>query len=226
MLQINVENLNTAELNRMYRNLSPQQIAAVTADAINRTLMKGRTVARNAVKKVYNIPQKNLSGVNINRARRNYLQGSIYASTKPIPMDAFSPRFDLVSGGVVRGVQRISRRGISSSAIVRRRTQQLGVSIEVKKGDRTVVPYAFMLPGAKPRVFARGEYKSGSSYGFIQRHTRQANSQGNDSVKPLVSVTVFSAVINPQVKNDINNVIVADYERNALSAIRRRVRNA
>jgi hypothetical protein len=187
-------------------------------------LLKGRTVARVAVKKVYNIPQRNLGGINTISSKPSFLQGSIYASTKPIPMDVFNPKFDIASGGKVRGTQSISKRGILSTRIAKNKSQQMGVSIEVKKGERAVVPFAFMLPGMKPRIFARGEYRDGGgSFGFIRRHTREANSNGNDAVKPLVSVTVFGAVINPKVKQDIARIVNADYERNLMTAFRHQV---
>jgi hypothetical protein len=217
----------TSKLASSFRGLSKDQIAKATSIAINKTILKGRTVARTAVKKVYNIPQKNLSGISIRRAKPTFLQGAILASSKPIPMDAFSPRFQIVSGGKVSGVQTITRRGITKVQSAKRLKQQVGVSIEIKKGDRTIVPYAFLLPNSQPRVFARGMYKGGSgSYGFIQRHTRELNPSGNDAVKPLISVTVFGAVINPHVKRSIADQVEKDYERNILTALRYQASNA
>lgn len=214
MLEVKV-NVQTNRITTAFQNLNKQQIAKATSVAINKTLLKGRTVARVAVKKAYNIPQKDLNSVNIIRSRPSFLQGSIYASTKPIPMDSFSPKFDVVSGGKVRGTQSVSKRGILSTRISKKKSQQLGVSIEVKKGERVSVPFAFMLPGSKPRVFARGEYLGGrGSYGFIRRNKRDENSNGNDSVKPLVSITVFGAVINDKVNKDIKRQVTTDYERN------------
>lgn len=211
----------TRELLKNFSGLSKQQIAKATSIALNKTLLKGRTVARTAVKKVYNIPQKNLSGISIRRSNPNFLQGAILASSKPIPMDAFSPRFQLVTGGKVSGIQSITRRGITKVQSIKRKSLQGGVSIEVKRGDRVIVPYAFLLPNSQPRVFARGEYKAGDgNYGFLQRHTRLPNDSGNDSVKPLVSVTIFGAVINPKVKGEIATQMRQDYTRNMLTALR------
>ncbi len=220
MITVQVENA-TKELSRAFSFLSKKQIAIATTQALNKTLLKGRTVARTAVKHVYNIPQKNLSGIGIKKATTATLSGYIYASAKPIPMDAFSPKFQLVSDGKVRGIQTISKRGIVKVKIAERSRQQSGVSIEVIKGQRVTVPYAFMLPTAKPRVFARGEYKQGDgNYGFMQRHYREENQHGNDSVKPLVSVTVFAAVINRKVKNEIATTVRTEYTKYMISAIK------
>lgn len=222
MIVVNV-NAATKELASSFKALDRNQVSKATSIAINKTLLKGRTVARTAVKKVYNIPQKNLSGVDIRRSRPNYLKGSIVASTRPIPMDAFSPRFEFISSAGA-GILSISRRGVLKSRAVAKAKNAKGVSIEVQRGKRIVVPYAFLLPGAKARVFARGQYKGGNgSYGFIQRHTRLENDAGNDSVKPLVSVTIFGAVINPVVKQDIANQVKKDYVGNLYTALKHQV---
>lgn len=222
MVTINVS-ANIEQTRRMFSNLSKEKVAKATSQAINQTLLLGRTQARKAVKEVYDIPQKNLSGINIKRSTYRTLTGIIYASTKPIPMDAFSPRFEIVSSGSVRGIQSISRRGIQSTRISNRRANTQGVSVEIKKGQRVVIPYAFLLPGAKPRVFARGHYQSGNgSYGFLQRHTREEYAgTGNDSVKPLASVTVFGAIMNPATKLKISNKVSTGFEANLIKALRR-----
>lgn len=220
MITVNVR-IQTNRIASAFAALSGRQIDKATSVAINKTLLKGRTAARTAVKRVYNIPQRNLQGVNIRYSKPSFLQGNIHATSRPIPMDAFSPKFDIASGGRVLGTQSISKRGVLSTRIAKNKKQRLGVSIEVKKGDRTVVPFAFMLPGMKPRIFARGEYEKGNgSFGFIKRHTREENSQGHDAVKPLVSVTVFGAVVNPTVNRELVRVVNADYDRNLMTALR------
>lgn len=220
MITVNVRT-DTRQLSRGFACLTKKEVAKATSMAINKTLLKGRTVARTAVKQMYNIPQRYLQGIGVKRSNAVNLKGYIYASTKPIPMDAFSPRFQLITGGKVSGVQSITKRGSVRVKSVKRARQQGGVTIEVKRGEKQVVPYAFLLPNSKPRVFARGEYKSGNgSYGFVQRHKRSESDNGNDSVKPLLSVTVFGAVINPVVKRNIANVLKADYKRNLAAALR------
>lgn len=210
----------TKDLIRQFEYLSSKQTAKATSMAINKTILKGRTEARTAVKKVWNIPQRYLYRINVIRSKPNYLVGKIFASSKPIPADAFSPRFDLVSGGAVRGRQIISKRGIVKTQLTSGK-QRVGVSLEVKKGKRITIPYAFLLPTGKARVFARGEYRGGDgSWGFIQRHTRQENSTGNDAVKPMVSVTVFGAVINPIVKQSVAHIVKIDYEKYMINALK------
>lgn len=210
------------DLSKGFEFLTKAQVAKASSQAINQTLLLGRTEARTAVKKVYNIPQRYLSGINIRKATNSFLQGSVYASSKPIPMDAFAPKFEFIPSSGSAGILSISRRGILKQRDVKRTKGQIGVSIEVKKGERTIVPYAFLLPDAKPRVFARGEYKNGNGdYGFIQRHTRLENDNGHDSVKPLISITVFGAVVNPAVKRKIANKLMDGFPANMIKALKR-----
>lgn len=204
----------TQKLVSNFEKLSPGQVKSAIVSAINRTLSKGRTEARKAVKGEYNIPQKNLGGVNKENAKRSNLTGYIIASTTPIPMDAFAPRFQVVTaGGNIRGTQQISKKGVLSTKLSGSKKRQTGVSIEVRKGQRETVAFAFMIRGGKPRVFARGQYRSGGSFGFVQRNKRE-NKKGSDTpVKPLLSVTVHAAVINKKVESNIAEVITPYYNK-------------
>lgn len=185
------------QLKRNFKNLDADAVAKASYNAINRTLTKGRTDARREVKNVYNIPQKNLDGVAKKDARRSLLIGYIIASTKPIPMDAFNPKFQTASSSIV-----ITKRGAKNVKQFGRKKKNAakGVSVEVIKGNRQVVPYAFMLSNGKPRVFARGAYKQGGSWGFITRNKRVNKSGADTPIKPLVSVTVHGAVVNKTVE--------------------------
>jgi len=208
MIKVNVEQA-TKYIHSQFKNLDAKQITQATVRAINRSLQKGRTTARSEVKKVYNIPQKNLEGIKTIPAKASTLTGAVAASTKPIPMDAFSPKFQTQTSSI-----KISRKGIQvvkRLKSTRKRTQQ-GVSIEVTRGNRQVVPYAFMIAGAKPRVFARGKYRTGGgSFGFIQRNKR-VNKSGNDTpIKPLVSTTIHTAVVNDKVIHSINRDVSPYY---------------
>jgi hypothetical protein len=221
MISVNV-NQAVKDLRSSFKGLSKQKIEKATVDALNRTARLGRTVARSEVKKVYNIPQRYLNQVNYIPAKAVKLKAFIYASSKPIPMDAFSPKFEFIPSAGSASIVSVTKRGVQKLRAVKRLKQQQGVSIEIKKGERTIVPYAFLIPGAKPRVFARGSYKQGEgSYGFIQRHTREENSNGNDRVTPLASVTIFSAVINKKVEKQIERKISSAFSDNMLRALKR-----
>lgn len=209
-MRVNVDK-TIQDFKKEFAHLSKEQMNKATARAINRTLLKGRTEARKAVKVEYNIPQKNLNGIKNKNAHPSFLEGYITASAKPIPMDAFSPRFETSTGSIS-----ISRKGVQKTRDYKRAKKNpgKGVSVEVKKGQRQVVPYAFMIKGAKPRVFARGKYKmGGGSFGFIQRNKRE-NKSGNDTpIKPLISVTVHGAVINDKVRGNIKNIIDLNFRK-------------
>lgn len=198
MIEVNVKEA-TAKLVKNFRELDEKQIKKAITNAINRTLLKGRTVARKEVKGEYNIPQRYLDRVNKINAKPVNLTGYITASAVPIPMDAFDPKFNTTGGSVLS----ITRKGEQKQKKGRKNDRSAGVTIEVHKGKNETIPFAFMISGAKPRVFARGEYRTGGSYGFIQRHTRVNKSGSDTPIKPLLSVTVHAAVINDDVENKI-----------------------
>jgi len=157
-------------LQRLGAALSDPQLRIVISRAINKTLGQGRTIARTEVKKVYNISQKDLDGIDFKRANPSNVTGSLTASRKPIPLDSFGPRQETGSGSV-----RITKRGAHKTITFKRAKANptAGVSIEVFKGKREVIPYAFLLTGGAARVFARGQYRSGTQYGFGAPSPRQ-----------------------------------------------------
>ena len=224
MITVNVSGA-VNQLRREFSFLSKPQMSRATADAINKTLLLGRTEARRAVKRIYNIPQKNLFGVNIHRAKatagKYYLRGDIYASSKPIPLDAFQPRFQYTSNEGIVNKLSISKRGVLKQQELNRKGKSGLLTVEIKRGHKEVIPYAFLIPGAKPRVFARGSYRKGGTYGFIERHTRLENASGNDSVTPMVSITIFGAVVNPVVKQNISRKVHTAFPDNMVRALRR-----
>lgn len=185
-----------ATLRKLGVQLSIKELAQANARAINRSLEKARTKVRKEVRTVYNVPTRATTGIDINRAKSNNLHGELYGSTKPLPLDVFSPRQETATTTIT-----VTRRGEQRVKELRRarKNPQGGVSIEVEKNRRETVPYAFMIPGAKPRVFARGEYRMGTQHGFVQRHHR-VNKDGNDTpVKPLITMSIYGQILNDEV---------------------------
>ena len=205
------------DLNKAFKNLSKELIAEASASAINKSILLGRTAARTEVKSVYNIPQRYLSGVGKINATPSYLVGMVTASAKPIPMDAFSPKFSFQSGTTTT----ISRRGVQKTKLGTRGKSGSGVSIEIIKGQRKAVSFAFMLPTSSGRVFARGEYNKGGAFAFMQRHKHLNGPNGNDSVKPLSTVSVHGAVINKKVENKIASILEPAFQRNYVQQLER-----
>lgn len=204
-------------VNQLGAAFDQKQINKICSRSINEALMRGRTIARTEVKRVYTIAQRGLNGrIDIDRStpfarqgkvlHNTYLTGAIIASTKPVPMDLFT-----VSFNPSRKTQStITRRGKIKVSKTRRSNFKGGVTIEAVKGRKEVIPFAFMLVNNKAKVFARGNYRPGKgSYGFVQRHKRLENSNGNDSVTSMLSVTVHAAAINRNVQAGVDSKITA-----------------
>lgn len=215
-----------AGLNRLGTVLSAKQINRAVSLGINDTLRVGRTEARTAVKRVYTISQAALSGrietersTSYSKAGRSlpntFLTGAIVATSTPVPANFFKLTFVYKSGTVTtiskRNVQKSKRRSPKS-------VKGGGVTFEALKGKVETYPHAFLLPTMSNRVFARGEYKKGGSFGWQQRlgpgSRKTYAPTGNDSVKPLIGVSVHGAAINPKVQGIIYNLINVKYLNN------------
>jgi hypothetical protein len=204
-----------AALRRLGVALNDRDTRVVIGRSINAVLGKARTTARREIKSIYNISQKNLNGVDFQPANAATLTGKLYAARKPLPLDVFAPKS--VQGG--KRVS-ISRKGQQKVTVLKNRRKNVpgGVSIEVFRGKRELIPFAFMLPGGAVRVFARGGYRQGSGYGFVQRHQR-VNSKGNDvPVKPLITISMFGQILNEDVMREIGkqarDAYPTEFERN------------
>lgn len=198
------------DVESLSRELTGLKLAIGISRGINKTLMQGRTEARKAVKDEYNIPQNQLAGINYKASLPNTLTGYIYAGTKPIPMDAFSPRFETPTKSIrntKKGAQRIKERSR------RKNNAGKGVTIEIHKGSLLTVPFAFMIPGAKPRVFARGNYSVGVSQ-FIRRNKREKKGGTDTHINPLMSVTIYQTVINPNTLTKIKGNLISNFPKN------------
>lgn len=216
---INVKEANK-NLSELTKQLTGKPLALAISRGINRTLMKGRTEARRAVKSEYNIPQKHLEGINYEKSSPITLTGFVKASAKPIPMHAFAPKFETQKRAI-----RITKRGQQKVKERKRKVSNpaKGVSIEVHRGQREVVPYAFMIPGGKPYVFARGRYPGHGSYGFIKRTKRERSTGSDIKVSPLLSVTVNGAVNNPTAMGNIKQVITREYPKELEHELKARI---
>lgn len=195
-------------LKRLGADLSEKQLAIAQSRAINRSLEKGRTIARKEIKAVYNISQKNLTGINYKRANPNILTGNLFALRKPIPLDAFAPKQE-TSGGSIS----ITKKGKQNIKTFKKpkKDPTAGVSIEIQKGKREIIPYAFMIAGGAVRVFARGEYKSGTEHGFVLRHERITNEGSDTPIKPLITISEYGSILNPRVLSQIGRQVQAFY---------------
>ncbi len=225
MIEVNVKS-NIEEFSALASRLSKKQIAKATSDAINKTLLLGRSESRKQVKRIYNIPNRYLNYIDVKRSKPSNLIGNIFARTIPLPMDAFNPVFNQVRNGAIVGRLRITRRGQLRQSSARGKNATGGVTIEVKKGRKTIVPYAFLLPGSKPRVFARGDYESGGRYAFVRRHHREVNSNNNDRVTNMLSVTIYGALINNSVLPTVERRVADNFNRLYENALNRLISNS
>jgi len=200
-LQINVDEA-IATITRNFALLSKKGIAAGTAAAINRSLTTGRAEGEKQIRSNYNIKKDVLSDAFKIKKATSLLQiGEIKASTQAISLSHFSPTFSFTRTSKTS----YNKKGVAVTRILKRQSKDYGkgVTVEIIKGHRVSVPYAFMIAGKKP-VFARGAYEKGGKYGFIKRNKR-VNKTGQDSpITSLVNISAYSSIVNDRVMPGVN----------------------
>jgi hypothetical protein len=201
-----------------FKPLSGEQISVSIARALNRTLQKGRTTVKRNVKANYNVKEIDfVNALTVRQANKNMLQGHINASSKPISLSHFDPKFITTSGGqtVQLSLKRQKNKTTGKQDFIKKQKKikadvTAGVSFTISKGNTKTLPFAFMLKGdnAKP-VFARGTY-TGSK--FIVRHQRVNKSGSDTPIAKLITTSIFGSTRNDTVEKNNMVDMTADYE--------------
>ncbi len=196
MITINVDEA-IKKIQREFSQLSDTEVRKCIVRAINRSIQFGKTASSKEIRQKYNIDSSTVnSKVQSQNAKASSLIGYINASAVPISLARFQPQFSFTENTQFS----LSRNLDGKTKTLKRKSKlfRKGVSVEIIKGNRKTIPFAFMLAGKKP-VFARGEYKSGGAYGFMKR-TQRINKSGNDSpITPLITTTVHTALTSDRV---------------------------
>jgi hypothetical protein len=212
----------SADLLKLYKlkkELSEKQLGRATAAAINRSLSHAVSTLKREIRHQYKAPTSTLNTFPLFKANSNKLEGFVKAKTHPLSLSHFDPRYEYGSGGSTFAIRvRTTKDGLTKTIRKKQRGQpKKGVSIEIKKGQRITIPYAFMTGNdiQKP-VFARGAYKQGGSYGLVRRNKR-VNKKGMDlPIAKLLTVSVYGMAVNKSVSRntqvDLSNYLMKRLE--------------
>lgn len=164
----------TAQLKKAFRGLTDAELNKGVARALNDTVKIGKTRINRVIRETYGETAFTLSGLNksisIIKATSGVPIAMITISGKKIPLKFFRPKKEGGDGPPSRELPRPKR----------------GISIEIIKGQRMLIPGTFF--GPKKHVFARGKYSKRPQFDF--RHQR-VKSLGNDL--PITSMVGISA---------------------------------
>ena len=196
-----------------FKDLSGPECGQAIARAINYTLTKGRTTVKRNVKSQYDIKEADfVSALTVWKANKNYLQGYINASAKPISLSHFNPTFQFTQAGKAQQISlKRSKKEVSKKQIKIKSVTQSGVSFSIQKGQTKNLPFAFLIRGgdtAKP-VFASGGY-SGNKF---------LTSKERLPITKLVTTSVFGGTQNDTVQKSNTVDMTADYEKRLLHEI-------
>jgi len=154
---------NISAMTKGLNDLQRREIPRATARALNRVADQAKTQASREIRKRYNVAARAVgAAIALKRASPSALQARLSATGKAIKLYAFGAR-----GKPGRPV-----------------------TVEVIKGQRKVVPGAFIITtkSGHKGVFARGKYGA-SGFQFRKRRTRKG-SKHDLPITELVSISV------------------------------------
>lgn len=195
MIEIETSSIQDAikAIRKQYSNISGPTLNQAISRALNRAAQQSRTAANKEIRKTYNI---SASAINNDLKTRNSnarnLTAMILASGSPISLSNFGATQtkgqDTVKFDKKGNLSRVTRK-------TRKRNPVSGVSFEVKKGNKEILPTAFIqTANGGSTVFARGSYK-GSGEGFEFAKSRLPIAKLSTISLPLMFAN--NEVINP-----------------------------
>ncbi|RAJ00447.1 hypothetical protein LX64_04153 [Chitinophaga skermanii] len=192
MLHLNIDNV-LAKLNNFKDSLSDKKLRLALASTLNKSALQLRTTAKKIINSEYKITQSSLDkSIVHHKAFSNTLEASILANSESLTLKDFSPKFTShkeqvrlnKNGSIIRRKRKAKRKA---------RRNVLGVSVEIHKGKRILISYAFMIP-SNAHVYARGWYSP--SGGFEQRTKREQKTGSDLKITKLLSISIYSTVVN------------------------------
>lgn len=160
--------------------------------AINVAIRKANTQYRRLVVSEYNLKYADTAKFSVaDRATYANPEGKISGYVAPISLSRFSPQF--IKNGRAFSIKSVKENGgrkLKQTSKSAGKKTGGGVSIEVKKGERKTIPFAFLTDSAKPglslQIWARGEYSDGAFQ----------TSKKRKPITPLKTVSPFGAMTN------------------------------
>lgn len=165
-IQIRIED-KTKAIEKLAYELSDKNITIANVRAINTAIRKSNTLYRREIVKNYNLKYADTKSIVIpKRATYTETEGTISGNIKPISLSHFNPSF--IKGGSVFSIKSVKnkqsgKRELSiKSKKARKKDQSNCVTVEIRKGEKKTLPFAFMInsdkPGLSKQIWARGKY--------------------------------------------------------------------
>ncbi|RLJ34161.1 minor tail protein Z (GPZ) [Chryseobacterium sp. 7] len=171
MIQVTIAHSSNG-LALLQRQLEDRNLKKASTRALNKAIATGNTLYRRMISEYYNIKPIDIrNSIVLKKATYSQNEASISGNFKPLSLSRFNPQF--VNGRSVISIRSVrnketGRRTLQQTARNARKNEQAGggVSIEIKKGSRKVIPYAFLTKsqantGVEKQIFARGKYAGG-----------------------------------------------------------------
>ncbi len=191
MIKIDSKAARDILINDLAKPLAPEQVKRATSRAINHTLGVIKTDVNKSIRSIYNLSAADVrDNLEIRKATLENLKGFIKANRAPLSVSKFNPVSISLSGsGFIRGSIDRKSKGF---AFKKTKSDKVGVSIQVLKGERKNIGSAFMLlqGSGKGSVMARGNYSTGSNFNFTKPRL---------PIEGLNSISIYGATLHSKV---------------------------
>lgn len=195
MINIKIED-ETKALEKLAQQLSDKNLNVANVRAINVAIRKAKTQYRRQVAARYNLKYADTANIPVsNNATYSKPEGTIKGDPKPVSLSRFNPEFK--KKHTIKGNKKRTRDGKKYKTTFDSKTFQIeGVSVEILKGQKKRIPFAFMVQSDKPgvgmQVWARGSYSGG----------KFNTSKERMPITPLKTVSPFSSLTNEDIQNN------------------------
>lgn len=217
MFYINIkEALQSIEAHK--NKLTKDQLSRALALSMNETVALQRTQSRQFVRKTFNMPAPEIKSIDLKRANKNNLIAELGASGKPVSLTYFKPKFATKTFSATT-LYSAKDKSLEKKVGKGKKQPNLGVSIEIYKGQRKSLPFAFMTKDSRKPVFARGQYGAAPSYGLTLRDKR-VNKKGSDlPIANLISLSPSGAAFSQKTMTTIPVDMTKEFEKKLLRIV-------
>lgn len=207
MIQIRIDENNNA-LKQLISRLSPIQLRAASARSINVAIRKANTQYRREIVRNYNLKYGETKDISqTKKATYSNTSGMVMGEERPLSLSRFDPVFEGMHG--ISGRMHYFTNEYTGRKHYKKHTiyhKLRGVSVEIKKGQKIQLPYAFMVNNGKSsivgQVWARGQYKGGE---FEKGKKRMP-------ITPLKTASPFGMMKNEKVASPIRTSASSDLQ--------------
>lgn len=182
-VELSIES-KTDNFHRLTLQLGQKNLNKASIRSINKAIRASNTAYRRLIRDNYKLMYADTKDLVKPTYARSKAEGTIGGKIQPLSLSRFNPTF--VQQGKVFSIKTIKNKTSGKRELTRKSktarkkdTAGGGVTIEIRKGEKKILPYAFLTESKKnagvgKQVFARGIYQNNKFHKQKNRYPIQA----------------------------------------------------